>query len=387
MHKVYFDGTHRTRHPAQTWQALRPLLPTYGITRVADVTGLDDLGIPVTMTVRPLARTLAVAQGKGTSLAAARVSGAMEAIEVWHAEHAVPAASEIRIPAREMGLPYPVTALELHPGHLVTDRTRLDWITAECAVDGTPVPVPATCVTLGRETHREWRLHLPSASTNGLASGNTRAEAMAHGLCEIIERDVLSDLPSDAERLDAESIDDPHCAKLIDRLSAAGVWTELWHLPNRFQVPVAACYLWREDQPALLVSGSGAHLDPRIALSRAITEAAQSRLTHITGSREDTPPTVYRTGPYKGPAPISGKTVAWPAVTQRYEAAFDEDDVEAAHLATAVTTVTGIPPLAVDLTHGPYAREEFTVLKILAPHLRYDSRHAIARPGGPGVAA
>ncbi|MFI1105203.1 YcaO-like family protein [Streptomyces melanogenes] len=199
MHKVYFEGTHRTRHPAQTWQALRPWLPAYGITRVADVTGLDDLGIPVTMAVRPLARTLSVAQGKGASLDAARVSGAMEAIEAWHAEHAVPTAIAIHVPAREMALPYPVTALELHPGHLVTDRTRLDWITAECTVDGTPVPVPAACVALGRETHHEWRLHLPSASTNGLASGNTRAEAMAHGLCEIIERDVLSDLPPDAD--------------------------------------------------------------------------------------------------------------------------------------------------------------------------------------------
>ncbi|WP_405576416.1 hypothetical protein [Streptomyces sp. NBC_01092] len=55
----------------QLRQRFKPLLAGYGMTRVADVTGLDDLVIPVTMAVRPLARTLSVAQGKGVTLDAA----------------------------------------------------------------------------------------------------------------------------------------------------------------------------------------------------------------------------------------------------------------------------------------------------------------------------
>ena len=34
--------------------------------------------------------------------------------------------------------------------------------------------------------------------------------------------------------------------------------------------------------------GAGSHLKPKIAVSRAITEAAQSRLVQIQGAREDT---------------------------------------------------------------------------------------------------
>ncbi|MFB8031727.1 YcaO-like family protein [Streptomyces sp. NPDC056004] len=382
MRKVYFDGTHRTCHPDQTWEAIRPLLMAYGITRVADVTGLDDLGIPVTMAVRPLARTLSVAQGKGATLTAARVSGAMEAIEAWHGERAVPA-TEVRAPANDLDLPYPVTALESHPGSLVTGRTVLNWITACSALDGEPVLVPSACVQLGREAHGRWRLHLPSPSTNGLASGNTRAEAVTHALAELIERDTISalaDRQGHGRLIDPGSVEDEHCATLISRLRAAGAWLELWHLPNRFKVPVMSCYLWREDQPALLVSGSGAHLDPHVALSRAITEAAQSRLTQITGSREDIHPAAFRPSVHHGPQPATNPGTGWAQVVAQHATGFATDDGEVEHLAARIRNVTGHAPLVVDLTRGLHRRREFAVVKLLAPSLRYDARHVIPRP-------
>ncbi|MFD3997379.1 YcaO-like family protein [Streptomyces sp. NPDC058583] len=385
MHKTYFDGTHRTRPPSDTWEAIRPLLDGFGITRVADVTGLDDIGIPVTMAVRPLARTLSVAQGKGVTLDAARVSGAMEAIEAWHAERSLPPVLVRRTPAAEMGLPYPVTALEQHPGSLLTNRTRLDWITGRSAVNNSPVPVPVAAVKIGREAHTDWRMYLPSASTNGLASGNTRSEATVHALYEVIERDAISDLDhaphtEDAQLLDPWSIDDPHCSALLGRLLSAAAWFELWHLPTRFGVPVMACFLWREDQPTVLVSGSGAHLDPRVALSRAITEAAQTRLTLITGSRDDTHPVVYRPGTHQGPTPATARCTPWEHITRRYSATFPTHKAEAAYLASVITARVGAAPIVVDLATGPYEREEFAVVKVCAPHLRYSARHAIPRP-------
>ncbi|RLU86244.1 hypothetical protein CTZ27_25020 [Streptomyces griseocarneus] len=386
MRKTFFDGTHRTRHPAETWTTIQPLLPGFGITRVADVTGLDDLGIPVTMAVRPLARTLSVAQGKGATLDSARVSGAMEAIEAWHGERAVPAPC-IRAPARQLELPYPVTELESHPGSFFTDRTVMDWINARSTLDGEPVPVPAAAIQLGREVHDTWRLYLPSASTNGLASGNTRWEAITHGLCELIERDVISALTAaTAHRIAPDSVDDLHCAGLIERLTRSRCWFELWHLPNRYRVPVMACYLWREDQPTVVVSGSGAHLDPGVTLSRAITEVAQTRLTQITGSREDIHPTVYRHGPNRPPTDASAAPVSWPEITSSYTASFPTDDTEARHLAATVASCTGFAPLVVDLTSGDYTRTEFAVVKVLAPTLRYVTRHTVPRPRTEAIA-
>jgi len=73
--------------PRETIARLRPLIPRMGITRVANVTGLDRIGIPVVTVCRPNARSLAVSQGKGVDLDAATVSGLMEAAELYHAEH------------------------------------------------------------------------------------------------------------------------------------------------------------------------------------------------------------------------------------------------------------------------------------------------------------
>src|SRR5438067_4400964 len=85
--KHFHSGTHRTIAPEETLRKIRPLTPVMGITRIANVTGLDCIGIPVVMVCRPNSRSIAVSQGKGTTLIAAKVSGLMESIEGYHAEH------------------------------------------------------------------------------------------------------------------------------------------------------------------------------------------------------------------------------------------------------------------------------------------------------------
>src|SRR5437879_70136 len=84
--KSWHAGTHRLIPPADTVSRLRPLMPVMGITRIADVTGLDHIGIPVVMVCRPNARSLSVSQGKGLDVDAARASGLMESVEFHHAE-------------------------------------------------------------------------------------------------------------------------------------------------------------------------------------------------------------------------------------------------------------------------------------------------------------
>src|SRR4051812_20202893 len=76
----------RIEDPSVTRARLRGRLGDYGITRVANVTGLDRLGVPVLMAIRPNSRSLTVSQGKGVETDAAWVSGVMEAIELAHAE-------------------------------------------------------------------------------------------------------------------------------------------------------------------------------------------------------------------------------------------------------------------------------------------------------------
>jgi ribosomal protein S12 methylthiotransferase accessory factor YcaO len=69
--EVYRAGTERVVDPATTLSRVRPYFPLFGIAHVADVTGLDHIGIQVVMIVRPIVRSLSVAQGTSITFDAA----------------------------------------------------------------------------------------------------------------------------------------------------------------------------------------------------------------------------------------------------------------------------------------------------------------------------
>ena len=72
--KQVTSGTHRAASLRQTLARAWPVARAIGVTRLADVTGLDTVGIPVCAAIRPDGRSLSTSQGKGTSLVAAQVS-------------------------------------------------------------------------------------------------------------------------------------------------------------------------------------------------------------------------------------------------------------------------------------------------------------------------
>jgi len=86
------EGTLRAASLAATWRRFAPGARRAGITRIAELTGLDTIGIPVFAAIRPMGRSLSTQQGKGATALAARVSALMESLETWSAEHlALPA--------------------------------------------------------------------------------------------------------------------------------------------------------------------------------------------------------------------------------------------------------------------------------------------------------
>ena len=179
--KAYRLGTHRTTSPEETLDRARPHLRAMGITRIANVTGLDDIGIPVVMVVRPNSRSISVSQGKGSELAAAKASGVMEAIETYHAEH-------ITLPLKfasfqELDEDHPmidVSRLPFSVENGYRDDRALLWIEGRNMMDDRPLWLPHELV------HTDYTLPQPTgsgcftANTNGLASGNHILEAIAH---------------------------------------------------------------------------------------------------------------------------------------------------------------------------------------------------------------
>ena len=63
--KLFKRGTHRTTAPDDTLARIAAFARQIGITRVGNITGLDHIGIPVVIAVRPNSRSFSVSQGKG----------------------------------------------------------------------------------------------------------------------------------------------------------------------------------------------------------------------------------------------------------------------------------------------------------------------------------
>ncbi|GAA5044740.1 ribosomal protein S12 methylthiotransferase accessory factor [Thermocatellispora tengchongensis] len=281
--------------PEETWRRIRPLLPRLGVTRVADITGLDTIGIPVAIAYRPNSRSLAVSQGKGPSTAAAMVSAAMEAIEHAHAER-IDAPLRLARAAELDSAVAPWLLPRTEQGS-VDEHTPVLWLTGWRVGDGAPVAVPYEAVSLDFTLPRGMVPLGLCRDSNGLAGGNTPDEAVVHGLCELIERDAaaLWDLlPAEdqaATRIDAATVDHPGALELLERYSAAGVEAALFDITSDVGVPAVLCQIVEAEpdpfRPLPPAGGLGCHPDPGHALVRALAEAAQSRLIGISGSRDD----------------------------------------------------------------------------------------------------
>lgn len=378
--KVFRIGTHRCRNPDVTWEILSPSLKNFGVTRLADVTGLDRLRIPVFVAVRPMSRSLCVSQGKGLTPLLARVSAVMESIELWHAEQLPPGKVCSDIPCMDLNLPYDVSSLQMYPGSLLNGRTRFDWIEGIGLRSNQSVLVPIEAVRLDWEARQPWDVRSIQCTSNGLASGNSYGEAVVHALYELLERDIRSNLSrltvDNRTHIDPASIDDARCANLVDLLMYSNTWLEIVAIGNDFNIACFVAYLWSEDFPAI-AAGCGAHSDPAVALSRAITEAAQSRVTAISGARDDVDVNSLRLDAIGCSKPVTkGAVIQWKDVTGKFENRFDRFSEEAAWLGTIIENRTGMEPLIVNLS----SCVEFAVVKVIAPGLRYQARHGIPRP-------
>ncbi|MCX5063731.1 YcaO-like family protein [Streptomyces sp. NBC_00201] len=371
---IRLNGTVRARTPDDTWSIIAPHLPRYGITRIADLTGLDHLGLPVSTAIRPGARTLAASQGKGATDRLAAISAAMEAIELWHAEQPLPV--DQYGSAQDLNPPYPLWSLPVRVPHPGLAHLPLEWTTGTGLTTGRPTPVPTRLIS--RAPRTMWTPDVLRATSTGLACGNTREEALLHALYEVIERDVLhtDEMRDGALRrlIRPATVDDPYARTLIDRLHQRQVLLELAAVEGPYGIPVCLAYLWSEDYPAWF-AGSGCDTDPAIALTRAITEAAQSRLTCIAGTRDDLPSRdeVFDTSP---PAPkAAAAATSWnqladgPALADTFA-----DQVQA--IAGRLQDVTGYEPIAVTLS-GP--DDPLAAVKVIAPGARSRTRRAIPR--------
>ncbi|MFJ7306068.1 YcaO-like family protein [Streptomyces sp. NPDC099088] len=371
--KALLLGTHRVLDADTTWKRIEPHLSRIGVTRLADVTMLDDIGIPVWQAVQPNAKSLSVSQGKGVSHELARISAVMEALECWHAEEGTESVLHSNFRDLEGELSYKMRELDLEQPGLLTERVMLDWLEGVDLGSGHATLVPERCVTLDLSTASAFAPPLFSVSSNGLASGNTLEEATLHALLELLERDLVASTTGGRSpnrpplaRLDLTSVDGHCSAMVLEKLREAGVHVRV----HDCGIDGLACFtaaIWSEELPYTF-TGSGCHFDRDVALSRALTEAAQSRLTAIAGTRDDLPPAIYRSlvASRSVPRPWSDSASELTSFegARTIHRPFIADDIKAA--LSIIEQRAGRHPVRVDLTRQDIG---IPVVRVIAPGL------------------
>jgi ribosomal protein S12 methylthiotransferase accessory factor len=285
----------------------RGLRGYFGVTRLADHTGLDVIGLPVWAAIRPLARSISQCHGKGLSHEQARTSAVMEAAETALAETAercvVATGAATEVAAN--GLQTVDLSLMLKcrdPG--AASCETLSWVPAKSVVSGRDLLAPLDLVSLDFRVDGTCPSKAFHKSSVGLAAHRTRDEAILHGLLEALEYDavalalawpgILAGCP--APELSGASSTDLDGA--IAMLETAGQPPVFIDVTSDVGLPVVLCWLddgrnnasVRRKRP---FAGHACRFGLHGAALAALLEAAQSRLTDVSGAREDIEPDSY----------------------------------------------------------------------------------------------
>ncbi|WP_338720880.1 YcaO-like family protein [Devosia sp. XK-2] len=275
-----------------------PHLDLFGITRVADQTRLDRIGISCFAAMRPNAMTLAVNQGKGPDDATARLSAIMEAVEFAVAE--CPTATTSRASAQHLagrGERFFMPERLLPEAGTIAPHEELTWLTGYNLHSGETALVPLDSVTIGTD----YGTARFSQSTNGLAAGLAMDDCIIHALCELVERDAYSLwslMPLNrcaATRISPGAAVGATARATIEAIANAGLNLDLFNLTSDIGLPVVMALIW-DDNPRTyfdVASGICARADSDAAIAGAIEEAAQTRVTNISGARDDIDPSDY----------------------------------------------------------------------------------------------
>lgn len=254
--------------------------------------------------------------GKGRSDMQARVSGICEAIErysgVWRGEEPVTRASydelgtERALHPNEMLLfsdqqfahrdtwnKGPASRLHLVPEPFQTDRP-IDWSTTWSLTRERPRKVPAAYAWFGHPDLSEHFFCFSDA--NGNAAGNTLEEAILQGFCELVERDSVALWWYNRARrpeVDLDAMHDPYVDTLREYYASVGRSLWLLDFTTDLGIPAFTAISHRTDHPVEdIMLGFGAHLDPKMAAMRALTEINQ--FLPAIEERDEQGNTIYR---------------------------------------------------------------------------------------------
>lgn len=329
--KWSMEGTSRTIPPEVTLKKALQICRYIGVTRLADITNMDRIGIPNYTAVLPGTEDyIWVYSGKGMTRKQAKTSALMESIERYSS---LPSGNIGRVRIRGTIKELAKSHALIHPDDVIEPLNFqfqpdmvMDFFPGVDLLNEREILVPAPLVLFRYSPSPPAVNPFAFHHTNGLASGNVLEEAICHALCEVIERDAssISEIRARAipfhllktiennlkqsgymiPNISSDKFVDDYTIyrdvevsgdqiKSVQELARKFYDSELplliKDITSDIGIPtfVASSIEWISHDYGYLAEGHGTHPDARIALSRAITEVSQTRAANIQGARDD----------------------------------------------------------------------------------------------------
>ena len=251
--------------------------------------------------IRPNARGLSVAQGKGLTHEQARLSATMEAIEAATLERPGRIASQVCSIA-EMGRSAQ-RSIPLHSiGRCKSDSLDLGrsraWVAGPSLRYDEKCFAPFELIGADMRVATPWDHNAFPMSTVGVGAGFTQDSALRHALLEMIEDDACALLGtfgfSAGTARPIGEVGRMHNGLdlALDCLTKAAIEPRFFALYGRTKTPVVAAFLPQaslssEGPTCRVAGGYAARPDPYEAALAALLEAVQTRLTDISSARDD----------------------------------------------------------------------------------------------------
>ena len=218
------------------------------------------------------------------------------------------------------------------------------------------------------------------ADSNGCAAGTSLEDAALQGFCELVERDSVALWWYNRVRrpgIDLDSFAEPY----IDRLreSYARFGREVWalDLTSDLGIPAVGAFSRRTDaaQEDILIA-FGAHLDPRVALLRALTEMNQF-LPAVLTTADGTPTAQFpdeafatwcRTATLANHAYLAPSPDVAPRTAQSWSSQATDDFAADLRHCQRLVEARGLEMLVLDQTRPDVG---LPVVKVIVPGLRH----------------
>lgn len=277
------------------YQTLKLNLHTFGITRLANISGFDELPIETMMAIRPNARGQCISLGTFNNKQMAGIAAIMEALELWYAEQPIHTdiTGSYHQLAEDYLLKWPNLQSPSQPSAHRKEQIQ-DWIPFSQLGKHESVYLPKSHFNNQLEIKRQ-SPEISSCSIPGLACGHNLSIALSHGLFELIEQDCkmrFTDLfQANDYRLDISTLSSYAHWPLIQELIAKGIRLCVTDMQSELCVPCYEVILQiptsKQKTDFKSFYGYGCDLDHDVALLKALFEAVQESRIYWIGCRDD----------------------------------------------------------------------------------------------------